>query len=164
MADYEYSVKKFFSWKYLLIYLVVAVVVYGLVYYFFFSKTAYQNRAQYVNYNQTVPTPKQWKIDLKAQNGSKIEGSALLTEADGKTKVVLALASSSAVAMPAHIHTGVCPNPGAVKYPLAAVVEGRSETIVSVTIDELRKQLPLAINVHKSVVEPQSYVSCGDLK
>ncbi len=155
----------YFSKKYLLAYLIIGAVVYALVYYFVWGKGSYQNRTQYVNYNQTVTTPKQWQVALSAQNGSKLDGSALLTEDNGKTKVVLSFAnSSSTIQMPAHIHVGACPKPGAVKYPLTGVVNGRSETIIPVTIDDLKKQLPLAVNVHKSVVEPSVYVSCGDLK
>lgn len=154
----------YFSKKYLLVYLVIGAIAYALIYYFVWGKKSYQNATQYTNYNQTVPTPKQWRVDLKGQNGSKLDGSALLTEENGKTKVVLAFANYSTIQMPAHIHVGSCPKPGAVKYPLTSVVNGRSETTIPVTIDELKTMSPLAINVHKSVVELSVYVSCGDLK
>lgn len=158
--NYEYK-KNWFSPKYILIYLVIAGVVYGLIYYFFFGKK-YGPGAVPAPATSSVVT---WKINLQAQNGSKLDGTALLTEENGKTKVVLAFSGPEVtVQMPAHIHVGACPKPGAVKYPLTSVANGRSETVLPVTITELKSQLPLAINVHKSVVEVGVYVSCGDLK
>ncbi|OHA09272.1 MAG: hypothetical protein A3H69_05210 [Candidatus Sungbacteria bacterium RIFCSPLOWO2_02_FULL_47_9] len=65
--------------------------------------------------------------------------------------------------MPAHIHVGACPNPDAVKYPLADVVGGKSTTVVHASVDELLKELPLAVNVHKSGIEIKTFVACADL-
>jgi len=58
---------------------------------------------------------------------------------------------------------GACPGVGAVKYPLTSIVNGASTTVLSVTLDQLKKELPLAINVHKSATEVSTYTACGPL-
>lgn len=103
-------------------------------------------------------------VVMSAQNDSNQNGKATLTDLNGKTKVVVEIGSGLAgVAQPAHIHIGSCPAPGAVKYPLQNVVNGRSETMLDVALLKLGDELPLAINVHKSASEVSTYVSCGDL-
>lgn len=101
---------------------------------------------------------------LKTQNNSGIEGLAKFSEMEGKLKIDIQLTGvPSDTPRPAHIHVGSCPNPGAVKYPLTNVVNGKSETILSVLASQLVKELPLAVNVHKSSKEAQVYVACGDI-
>ena len=104
-------------------------------------------------------------INLAAQNNSGISGTATLKQEEGKVKVSLDLSGTPAgVTEPAHIHMGACPNPGAIKYPLSSVVNGKSETTLgNITLARLKTELPLAINVHKSAEEAGVYVSCGDL-
>lgn len=104
-------------------------------------------------------------VNLSEQNKSGEVGTATLTEVDGKVKVTLALSGVPAgVTQPAHIHVGVCPDVGAVKYPLTSPVDGVSETMLDVTLAQLKSELPLGVNVHKSAQEVSVYVSCGDLK
>lgn len=102
-------------------------------------------------------------LDLLNNSGQR--GRAALTDVDGKkTKVVIEIESGAAgVAQPAHIHMGSCPNPGEVVYPLKNVVNGRSETMLDVSMLTLKEKLPLAINVHKSAADVKTYVSCGNL-
>lgn len=103
-------------------------------------------------------------IVLNAQNNSGQQGKAMLQDMGGKTKVVIDIPSNSpAVAQPAHIHAGSCPNPGGIVYTLSAVTNGKSETVIDASMDTLKGKLPLAINVHKSAAEAKTYVSCGDL-
>lgn len=103
-------------------------------------------------------------VELSEQNDSGESGTAKLTEVDGKVYVSLSLTGAPAdVMQPAHIHVGACPDVGAVKYPLTSPVNGASETVLDVTFDQLRSELPLGINVHKSDTEAKVYVSCGDL-
>lgn len=109
-------------------------------------------------------TMKKIVVSLQADKNSNESGTATLTEENGKTKVTLNMTGfSSNVQQPAHIHQGKCPDVGAVKYPLTSVYNGTSETTLNVTLDDLQKALPLAINVHKNVPESNVYVSCGDL-
>ena len=104
-------------------------------------------------------------VKLSEQNSSGESGMATLMEVGGKVTVTLKMTGVPAsVAQPAHIHVGACPNVGAVKYPLTSPVNGMSETTLDVTLAQLKSQLPLGINVHKSGTEATVYVSCGDLK
>ena len=68
------------------------------------------------------------------------------------------------VSQPVHIHVGSCPEVGEVKYPLTNVLDGESVTTLDVTLEQLEIELPLAINVHKSVTEASVYISCGDIQ
>jgi len=103
-------------------------------------------------------------IILSEQNDSEQSGTATLIEVDGKVMVTVNTTGGMAdVAQPAHIHVGECPEVGAVKYPLTNVVNGVSETTLDVTLDQLKSELPLGINVHKSAAESKIYTSCGDL-
>jgi hypothetical protein len=103
-------------------------------------------------------------ITLSAQNNSGESGIAILKDVNGKTLVSLKINGAPPTAQPAHIHMGECPSPGAVKYPLTNVVSGLSETTLDVSVAELKSELPLAINVHKSPQDLPTYVACGDLE
>ncbi len=159
--------KNFFTPKYLLIYLIVGLILYGAVYFFFFAnKTSSPYQAPT---SQTTEEQKASEISmtvvLSAQNDSDQSGVATLASENGKTTVSIQLDSSpEGVSQPAHIHMGACPNPGEVVYPLTNVMDGTSETVLEVTLDTLRSELPLVVNVHKSTTESGTYVSCGDLK
>ena len=109
--------------------------------------------------------PSEISVTLSEQNKSGELGTATLMEVDGKVKVTLKLTGApTGVAQPAHIHVGACPDVGAVKYPLTSPIDGMSETVLDVTLAQLKSELPLGINVHKSGDEVKVYVSCGDLK
>jgi hypothetical protein len=105
------------------------------------------------------------KAELKAQNNSNESGTATLTKAgDKRTKVVLNVEGAPAgVNQPVHIHKGGCanldPKPA---YPLSPVVNGKSETTVNASLDDLQKG-GYAINGHKSAKEASTYVFCGDI-
>lgn len=104
---------------------------------------------------------------LSEQNDSGQSGTATLVEdADGNVVVTLSMTGGEFTEpQPAHIHVGSCPNPGAVQYPLNNVMDGTSETVLDVTMDELLASSDyLAINVHKSAAEASVYTACGDLK
>lgn len=103
-------------------------------------------------------------VQLAAQNNSGEPGTATLEEVNGQVKVTLTLQGGVSAPQPAHIHTGACPNPGAVKYPLNDVIAGKSETTLGVNLASLQSEGALAINVHKSAKEMSSYASCGNLE
>ncbi len=103
-------------------------------------------------------------ISLESQSDSGQSGTARLEGMVGnKTKVILKLFGGSFGQQPAHIHTGSCPNPGAIKYALSKVESGMSETVINVNLEALVKSGSLAINVHKSEEEAQVYTACGNL-
>ncbi len=109
--------------------------------------------------------PDSIEVPINTQNNSGELGHALITKKDDKIIVHIDVKGEpEGVSQPAHIHLGACPNPGAVKYPLTNVVKGSSDTTVNIAFNDLKKALPLAINVHKSEVDSKTYVACGDVK
>lgn len=106
-------------------------------------------------------------FNFTAQNNSGVSGMATVEDEDGKIKVALKTKSSIldllTPAQPAHIHLGSCANIGGIKYPLNSVVDGKSETMINASLAQLKAELPLAINVHKSAEEVNVYIACTDL-
>ena len=103
-------------------------------------------------------------VKLGQQNKSGESGSAKLTPAGDKTKVVISIKGApKGVGQPAHIHDGTCakldPKP---KYPLTTVMDGKSTSEVPVSLDALMKE-KVAINVHKSADDAKVYVACGNI-
>lgn len=129
------------------VFLLIAVVIIGGVYYW----TAMRSGAV--------------EVRLQEQNASGEAGAVSLAEVNGKVEVTLTVTGQPAgVAQPAHIHSGSCPNPGAVVYPLTFPKDGApSVTMLDVSMSELAAQAPLAVNVHKSGPEASVYVACGNL-
>ncbi len=149
-----YTSNSFFSMRNIIIYIVVALVVYGAIYLLFLRKDG-----GYMQQSNSM------SVTLAAQNDSTQAGTATLTEKDGKTTVSVTLTNPvDDSPQPAHIHSGACPTPGEVVYPLTNLVGGKSETVLDVPLATLKKALPLAINIHKSEAESSVYISCGDLK
>ena len=102
---------------------------------------------------------------LHAQNGSHEYGTVALTPKGDSTMVQVHLVNAPpGVSQPAHIHMGTCakldPTP---KYPLAAIVDGTSNSTVAVPMATLMAS-PMAVNVHKSGPEVSVYVACVNLK
>lgn len=161
-------------WQWVLLYLVIGAVVYGLIYYFVLAKKSgynynssapsYTTQTAVPTSTPAVPTVKEMTVNLTPENNSTESGTAVLIEENGKTTVTLALTGyAKDVSQPAHIHVGACPGVGSVKYPLTDVMNGSSVTVLFVTLDQLKQALPLAVNVHKSAKEIGVYTSCGEL-
>ncbi len=168
MAEEGYG-KNWLSLKNILIYLVVGGLLYWLIFYVISA-----NKGASI-YPTTSPSAmvetegetmmEKMMVALTAQNDSDETGTATLEEVDGQTVVTINVENEPEGAnQPAHIHTGACPEPGAVVYPLTNVQNGTSTTTLDVSLADLRDQLPLAVNIHKSAAESKVYVSCGDLK
>jgi len=103
-------------------------------------------------------------VRMLSQNHSGENGSATLTDLNGRTRVVIHLLHENTTGIqPSHIHAGTCAklNP-APKYPLKNVVLGDSNTIVDVPITALLGGR-YAINVHESAKNIARYVSCGNI-
>jgi len=102
-------------------------------------------------------------VMLSSQNNSNESGIATLKETNGRVTVTLYLTGYVPnVVQPAHIHAGICPGVGGISYPLNSVVNGKSTTVLGVTLTQLKQQ-SLAINVHKSATDIATYTSCGAL-
>ncbi len=157
--------------QWIIMYLVIAAIVYAGVYYFFLAKKSGYNSSSPSYKTQTTVSPStpqamahEMTVNLVTENNSGESGTAVLKEENSKTTVTLNLTGyTKDVAQPAHIHVGVCPGVDAVKYPLTNVVNGKSVTVLSVTLAQLKQSLPLAINVHKSGKDITNYTSCGEL-
>lgn len=103
-------------------------------------------------------------VQLATLNDSGVTGSAVLTDlGDGTTRVEVDVDPAGHPDMPAHIHPGTCtnlvPQP---QYPLQNVIDGQSETIVEVSLDELFAG-GLALNLHNSSQDFATYTACADL-
>ena len=104
-------------------------------------------------------------FNLREQSDSSQSGKATIEERNDGTKVTIELSNEPRGATePAHIHFGSCPNPGAVKYPLNPVMNGRSETLINSSYDTVVSGGPLAVNVHESAQKLNAYVACGNLE
>jgi len=105
------------------------------------------------------------EIYLYAQNDSGWDGIVHFDEQEGKLLITLVLLSTpEGVTQPAHIHSGSCEDLGSVKYPLIFPVDGgTTQTTLDMTLADLLAEAPWAVNVHKSIAEPDIYVSCGGL-
>lgn len=113
--------------------------------------------------SSSVPAADSATVKLSPQNNSGESGTATLTkQGDKQTKVVLSVTGASG-SQPVHIHKGTCaqldPKPA---FPLSPVTDGKSETVVDASLDDLAKGY--AINGHKSPQEIKTYVFCGDIK
>lgn len=99
-------------------------------------------------------------ITLAEENGSGQKGTVLFEEIGNKVRVIVVMGMKTKV-QPAHIHIGRCPGVGVVRYPLNNVIAGKSVTMLDVTIEDLLNQVPLSVNVHKSIEEVGVSVACG---
>lgn len=175
-VQFQELLKKIFGPKNVIVLPVVAIFVLGLIFYFVVAKKqssdSLQNeegtKAKAEVQEASSPAPLREGlafIILEPQNGSGQTGIAALSDLAGKTKVLVDLTGASGdLAQPTHIHAGACPGVGEVKYPLNNLVNGKSETILEVGLSQLKAQLPLAVNVHKSEKEAETYVACGNIK
>lgn len=113
----------------------------------------------------TLETKKEITLALKSQNNSGQTGSMNLAEVNGKVLATVNIKKGPAnISQPSHIHTGTCEKLSEIKYSLASVVNGFSQTALQTTFEDLQKLSPLAINVHKSNAEAGTYVACANLE
>lgn len=97
------------------------------------------------------------------RDGDQSPGTAVLTAQGTKTQVTVNIKPAAAgVSQPGHIHEGACPGVGAVKYPLTNAVDGKSTTVVDVSLKDLLRG-GFAVNLHKSTQEAGVYVACGNI-
>ena len=103
-------------------------------------------------------------VELKSQNSSGESGTATLTEAGAKTKVVLDVKGQPAgTPQPVHVHKGTCDKlDEKPAYGLTTVNNGKSETTIDAPLATLQKG-EFAINGHKSAKDVKTYVFCGNI-
>lgn len=123
-------------------------------------------RKEIMPYSPSLASPQTQTmiVTLDPQNDSGEMGVATLTDVSGKTQVILKLSGAPKdEAQPAHIHTGTCAMTGGVEYSLISPTNGESTTVLDVPMSRLLRELPLAVNVHKSAREAGVYYACGDI-
>lgn len=102
-------------------------------------------------------------VNLGPGRDASQTGTAVLAARGNQTEVVVNIQPGAAgVPQPAHIHEGLCPNVGAVRFPLTNVIDGRSTTMVNAPLGDLLTG-NLSINIHRSQQEAGVYVSCGNI-
>ncbi|PIR89417.1 MAG: hypothetical protein COU07_00765 [Candidatus Harrisonbacteria bacterium CG10_big_fil_rev_8_21_14_0_10_40_38] len=102
-------------------------------------------------------------VNLATQNNSGETGTAAIVEENGKIKVLVNISGSPENDQPMHIHEGTCESLGPIKWELNPIKNDASETMLPISKEEIKTNLPLAINVHKSQSELKEYVACGNI-
>lgn len=101
---------------------------------------------------------------LEELDGSEVQGVATLVPAGQRTTVVIELEGDDGETRPAHIHEGTCESSRAEpSFPLTDVIEGRSETVIDVSVGELMST-DYIVNMHESPEALTVYVACGMLE
>ncbi len=104
--------------------------------------------------------------DAKARPLTHVEGKAVFTDLGGgktRVEVQVSLGTPANPDMPANLHSGACPDVGAVAYPLTNVKNGKSTTEINADFKQFTGG-GHAINLQKSPQETTVYVSCGNIK
>lgn len=101
------------------------------------------------------------ELQLAEQRGSGQSGTATLTEVDGgKTRIVIELSNPPQEQQPSHVHPGSCDDLGPPVAGLSNVFDGKAETVVDMSLDELRTG-ELVVHAHKSAQEYATSVACA---
>jgi hypothetical protein len=155
---------KTLTWVAIVIILVVVIAVAGaLILSRNNTPTTTTNNITSTTDTTETTTVTSYTFTLTEQNGSGQNGTVLLEEVGSQVRVTISLSNPTTIAEPAHIHTGSCPTPGAVVFPLENVENGTSVTMINTSLADLEAQEPLAVNIHKSAAESGTYYACGDL-
>ena len=104
-------------------------------------------------------------LELHTLNSSGVMGTVTLTAVTtSTTRVTVDVDPAGHPNMPAHIHPGTCddltPQP---EFPLQNIVEGQSTTELAVPLDDLFGSA-VALNVHASNDDMETYTACVDLR
>ena len=100
-------------------------------------------------------------LELAEENGSGQSGTALITPVDSeRAQIVMEVDHPPDVPQPAHVHPGPCGNLGDPVAALESLVDGRSETIVPMSLAELQRG-GLVVHAHKSEAEFEVSVACA---
>lgn len=113
---------------------------------------------------QSFFSNKELIVNLKPTKSSNQSGIVRFYEYNGKLIVTLNFKNSSKNFHPAFIYEGSCQKLGKIKTALVSDKSGKSETILPYSMEALLFDLPLAINVYKSVSEHTTSIACGDIK
>ena len=102
-------------------------------------------------------------LTLAEQAGSGQSGTATLTaDDDERTRVVVELSNPPGASQPSHVHSGTCGDIGEVVAPLESVDGGSAESVVPMSLKELRGG-DLIVHAHKSEAESKISVACAEI-
>lgn len=130
-----------------------------------FAVNVHKSTAEVSVYTSCGEVKESLTVELKPQNSSGQSGIAILTPNGNQTEVAMFLSTGPAgptIEQPVHIHTGTCATLGGVAYGLTNLVNGKSVSMVNVSLATL-KSGTFAINAHKSGAEVSAYTSCGQV-
>lgn len=145
----------------------VFMVIVGIL--LFFGKGANtpspQKSPQPKNIAQNAETTKELAVYLKAMNHYKQTGSASLTEKNGRVTIGISTTGEPKnVVQFANIYSGTCESLGNIKFPLANIINGSSQTDLETTIVNLQNSGPLALNINRTQGDNKNSVSCANLE
>src|SRR5918994_2878796 len=102
-------------------------------------------------------------LTLAEQEGSGQSGTATLTaDGDDSTRIVVKLSNPPGPPQPSHVHSGTCDDIGEVVEPLESVEDGRAESVVRKSLEELQEG-DLIVHAHKSEAESKISVACAEI-
>ncbi|MCZ6539515.1 MAG: hypothetical protein O6922_06785 [Chloroflexi bacterium] len=101
-------------------------------------------------------------VHLSAVHGDGQIGSAILVADGANTTVEIDVGPITGEAQPIHLHTGTCEDVGSVVHALQNVVNGKSNTTLDLTLEEILAGAAL-VNVHASYADLSTYTACGQL-
>jgi len=108
-------------------------------------------------------TPPPLIVPLQAIHQSGAAGQAKIEEVDGQARVTINLTGlSREVPQPVHLQRGDCSSLGESIYTLSPVINGVSETTLTVALAAIVNNLPLALSVYRSDTLTET-VACGDI-
>jgi hypothetical protein len=101
------------------------------------------------------------RLELVEENKSRQSGTAVISPVDGeRTRIVMEVNHPPDLPQPAHVHPGRCGNLGDPIAALESLVNGRSETIVPISLADLQRG-GLVVHAHKSEAEFDVSVACA---
>lgn len=106
---------------------------------------------------------KTFTVSLKAKNSSE-SGTAKISEFDSQAifKIDLINQPKNTI-QPVFIQSGNCIKLGDIKYTLISAENNKSSTALSYSLGHLILDFPLSIAIYKSVSDPTTLVSCGEI-
>ncbi|MBD3359096.1 MAG: hypothetical protein GF365_00085 [Candidatus Buchananbacteria bacterium] len=102
-------------------------------------------------------------VTMQEFNNSNQFGSTALVPENNKTRIIINLANSPNYPQQAYILEGSCEQPGDVIYTLSPLINGKSETVIDLSLKKLFNKLPLTIAVYRETPATQVNVSCGSI-
>ncbi len=148
-----------------LLHLAAIALVVGIVTLVFYRSAVTSRYEKYkISMQRYLNRPKLSVLTMEAYSGSKQSGKLSIKEVNGKVVVNILLDEfPKGVAQSAHFHNGNCDLMKDVRYRLNPVYNGKSETILDMSMADLFGKYPMAVNVHKSPSITDVSVSCVNL-